>query len=147
MIVGLLILPFTAQISMANLFTLSEASSIALHGLVLIAKSKDSLKVADIAEKIDSSKHHVAKVLQRLVKAGFLASHRGPGGGFHLKMAAEEINLLDIYETIEGKITISQCPLDKPICPFDKCILNNITGKMTSEFMDYLRSQNLKMFL
>jgi Rrf2 family protein len=132
---------------MSRLFSLSEAASIALHGLVLIAKSKDGLNVTDIAEKIDSSKHHVAKVLQRLVKAGFLSSHRGPGGGFHLKMAPEDIDLLEIYETIEGKIVISQCPMDKPICAFDKCIINNITGKMTSDFKDYLKSQNLKMFL
>ena len=132
---------------MSRLFSLSEASSIALHGLVLIAKSKDGLNVVDIAQKIDSSKHHVAKVLQRLVKAGFLISHRGPGGGFHLKMAPEDIDLLDIYETIEGKINITECPLDKPICPFDKCLINNITGKMTSDFKDYLKSQNLKMFL
>ena len=132
---------------MSRLFALSEASSIALHGLVLIAKSKDGLNVVDIAQKIDSSKHHVAKVLQRLVKAGFLTSHRGPGGGFQLKMAPEEIDLLEIYETIEGKINITQCPLDKPICPFDKCIINNITGKMTLEFKDYLKSQTLKMFL
>ena len=132
---------------MSRLFALSEASSIALHGLVLIAKSKEGLKVVDIAEKIDSSKHHVAKVLQRLVKAGLLASHRGPGGGFRLKLPPDEIDLLKIYETIEGEISISKCPLDKPICPFDKCIINNITGKMTAEFKDYLKSQTVKMFL
>ena len=132
---------------MSRLFALSEASAIALHGLVLIAKSKNGLKVVDIAQKIDSSKHHVAKVLQRFVKAGYLTSHRGPGGGFRLKLAPEEIDLLEIYETIEGEINITECPLDKPICPFNICIINNITGKMTSEFKDYLQSQTLKKFL
>jgi Rrf2 family protein len=132
---------------MSRLFTLSEASTIALHSLVLIAKSKEGLKVMDIAERIDSSKHHVAKVLQRLVKAGLLYSHRGPGGGFSLKMPVEDIDLLQIYETIEGKITISECPLDKPICAFETCIINNITGKMTSDFKDYLQSRTLKMYL
>ncbi len=132
---------------MSRLFTLSEASSIGLHGLVLIAKSENGLNVLDIAEKIDSSKHHVAKVLQRLVKAGFLGSHRGPGGGFFLKKPARDISLLEIYETIEGKIVITDCPLDKPVCPFDKCIINNITGRMTGEFKDYLDGQTLDMFL
>ncbi len=132
---------------MSRLFTLSEASSIGLHGLVLIAKSENGLNVLDVAEKIDSSKHHVAKVLQRLVKAGFLGSHRGPGGGFFLKKPARDISLLEIYETIEGKIVITDCPLDKPVCPFDKCIINNITGRMTGEFKDYLDGQTLDMFL
>ena len=132
---------------MSRLFALSEASSIALHGLVLIAKSKEGLNVVDIAGKIDSSKHHVAKVLQRLVKAGLLTSHRGPGGGFHLKKEPKEIALLEIYEIIEGKINITKCPLDKPICAFDKCIINNITGKMTEEFKDYLKGQTLNLFI
>ena len=132
---------------MSRVFTLSEASSIALHGLVLVAKSENGLNVLDIAEKIDSSKHHVAKVLQRLVKAGFLGSHRGPGGGFYLRMDPEKVSLLDIYETIEGKIEVTQCPLDKPVCPFDRCLINNVTGRMTREFIDYMKGQTLNLFL
>lgn len=132
---------------MSRVFSLSEAASIALHGLVLVAKSENGLNVTDISEKIDSSRHHVAKVLQRLVKAGYLGSHRGPGGGFYLKMDPEKVTLLDVYETIEGKIEVTKCPLDKPVCPFEKCLINNITGRMTTEFIDYLRSQTLNLFL
>ena len=132
---------------MSRVFSLSEAASIALHGLVLVAKSENGLNVTDISEKIDSSRHHVAKVLQRLVKAGYLGSHRGPGGGFYLKMDPEKVTLLDVYETIEGKIEVTKCPLDKPVCPFEKCLINNITGRMTNEFIDYIRSKTLNLFL
>jgi Rrf2 family protein len=132
---------------MSRLFTLSEAASIALHGLVLIARNEKGLNVQEIAEQTQSSKHHVAKVLQRLVKSGFLGSNRGPGGGFYLLAEPDKINLLDIYEAIEGKILIAECPMDKKICPVGKCIINNITGKMTADFRDYLLGQTLKMFL
>ena len=50
---------------MSKIVTLSEAASIALHSMVLIARSEEKLNVGQIAEKIDSSKHHVAKVMQR----------------------------------------------------------------------------------
>lgn len=132
---------------MAKIVTLSEAASIALHGMILVAKSEKMINVVQIAEKMDSSKHHVAKVFQRLVKEKFIESHRGPSGGFLLKKKPEEITLLEIYEAIEGKIEISDCPIDKPICPFDKCILNNVTKDMTIQYRDYLKNQTLSMYL
>lgn len=132
---------------MAKIVTLSEAASIALHGMILVAKSEKMINVVQIAEKMDSSKHHVAKVFQRLVKEKFIESHRGPSGGFLLKKKPEDITLLEIYEAIEGKIEISDCPIDKPICPFEKCILNNVTKDMTIQYRDYLQSQTLSMYL
>lgn len=132
---------------MSKIVSLSEAASIALHGLILIAKEKEGLNVIHIAERTNTSKHHVAKVMQRLVKAGYLYSQRGPNGGFSLKKKPEEINFLDIYETIEGKIEISTCPMEKNICPFDKCIMNNVTNKMTTEFSNYLKEQTIDKYL
>jgi Rrf2 family protein len=132
---------------MSKIVSLSEAASIALHGLILIAREGESLNVIKIAERTSTSKHHVAKVMQRLVKAGFLYSQRGPSGGFALKKKPEEINFLDIYETIEGNIEISACPMEKPICPFGKCIMNNVTNKMTIEFQNYLREQTIDQYI
>src|SRR6056297_3981726 len=132
---------------MSKIVALSEAASIALHGMILIARSKKSMNVLAIAERTNTSKHHVAKVMQRLVKAGYLSSQRGPSGGFLLRKNPEDINFLDLYEVIEGKIEIGGCPMDKQICPFDKCIMNNVTNKMTVEFHDYLREQRLSEYL
>ena len=132
---------------MAKIVTLSEAASIALHGMVLIAKDEQNTNVQTIAEQTTSSKHHVAKIMQRLVKDDYLESYRGPKGGFKLKKAPHEITFLDIYESIEGKIIASSCPLDKQICGFERCIMNNITLKMTVQFRDYMQSQTLADYL
>ena len=132
---------------MSKVFTLSEAASIALHGIILIAKETEGLNVIKIAERTDTSKHHVAKVMQRLVKSGYLTSQRGPSGGFILKKNPMDINFLDIYEVIEGPIEVGECPMDKQICPFDKCIMNNVTSKMTLEFKDFLSKQTVDQYL
>ena len=129
---------------MSKIFSLTEAAAIALHGTVLIAKSNKMLNVIQIAEATGSSKHHVAKVLQRLVKDDILISHRGPHGGFSLKRKPETVTLLKIYQSIEGTIDISDCQIDNHICPFDaSCILGNIANQMTIKFKDYLESQTL----
>lgn len=132
---------------MSKIVTLTEAASIALHGMIIVAKAEKMANVIHIAELTGSSKHHVAKIFQRLVKDNFLESHRGPTGGFTLKKSPKDISLLEIYESIEGKIEVTTCPLDKHICPFDKCIMDNVTGKMTVDFRDHLKSHTLQDYL
>ena len=132
---------------MAKIFSLSEAGSIAIHSIVLIAQADRKLNVNAISDRTGSSKHHVAKVLQRLVKDDFLVSNRGPHGGFKLKRPADEINLLDVYESIEGKIEITDCPMENPICPFDKCLMSNIIKEMTLRFKEYMDAQKLSDYI
>ena len=132
---------------MSRIVSLSEAASIALHGIILIARAKDQLNVVAISEATKSSKHHVAKIMQRLVKENFLESHRGPSGGFSLRKDPKDITFLQVYEAIEGKIEIAHCPLDKPICPFGKCIMQNTTKIMTMEFHKYLKEQTLDKYI
>ena len=128
---------------MTKIVTLTEAASIALHGIIIVAKSDKKVNVMEVAEMTNSSKHHVAKIFQRLVKDGFLESHRGPTGGFLLKRKAEEITLLEIYESIEGKIEVTNCPHGKEICPFERCILGNVTRKMTIDFKRHLQNNTI----
>jgi len=132
---------------MAHVIQFSEAAFIALHGMVIVAKSEELVNVVSISERLNSSKHHVAKVMQRLVKDGYLYSHRGPTGGFALKQPADRIALLELYESIEGKIEIGDCPMDNPVCPFDKCIFNRVTSKLTRDFVEYMESKTLKEFM
>lgn len=132
---------------MSKVVSISEAASIALHGMILIARSEPSINVLQIAEKTGASKHHVAKIMQRLAKNNFLSSHRGPSGGFTLKKSPENITFLEIYETIEGSIEVTPCPLNKQVCPFDKCIMNNVTNKMTVQFRAHLQKQTLDQYL
>jgi len=132
---------------MSKIVSLSEAASIAIHGIILIARSPVSLNVIQIAEDTGTSKHHVAKVMQRLVKFNFITSQRGPTGGFMLSVSPDTLSFLEIYEAIEGKIEVSKCPMDKKVCTFDTCILDNISKRMTMEFKEYLGGQMVGMYL
>jgi Rrf2 family protein len=132
---------------MAKIVSLSEAASIALHSMILVARSKGSVNVDQIAEITHSSRHHVAKVMQRLAKNGYVGSFRGPNGGFFLSKDADKISLLEIYECIEGKVTPTKCPADKQVCSFDRCFMNNITQDLTIQFKNYMSAQSLKNYI
>lgn len=128
---------------LSKVVTISEASSIAIHSLVLIARSGESMNVNKIAESMGASRHHVAKIMQRLVKEGYVNSNRGPTGGFSLKIEPEKLTLLHIFEAIEGKLEITPCPLDHPICPFNRCLMGNILQEMTEGFREYMQNKKL----
>ncbi len=132
---------------MAKIVNISEAVSIALHSMVLVAKARSrQMNATIIADITGSSKYHVSKVLQKLVKDGFLSSQRGPLGGFELTRTPEEITLLQVFESIEGKIVISRCPLNKA-CPFGDCIFEDLTMRMTEQFRDYLNDHTLAHYI
>ncbi len=132
---------------MGRVISLSEASSIAIHAMVLIAKSESNLNVNKIAELTGASRNHLAKVMQRLVKDKYVKSTRGPLGGFLLLKPADEITMLDIYETIEGEIEQTPCPLERPVCPFSKCLMGTIIYDLTDQFKKYMKAQKLSDYL
>ncbi len=132
---------------MAKIFSMSDAASIAIHSMVLIARAEDGINAVKIAEISGFSKNHISKVLQRLVKNGLLKSVRGPMGGFTLKLDPADITLLEIYEGIEGSLDLTECPMAHDICGFDNCIMGTVVNKMTIEFRKYLKEQSLKEYL
>jgi Rrf2 family protein len=132
---------------MAKLVQLSEASSLALHSMVLIAQSEGHINVNTLAKRMGSSRNHLAKVLQQLVKYNFLRSVRGPSGGFILNKPPSMITILDIYEAIEGSIDIAECPLERQICPLNKCLMGGLIKDVTLQFKAYFRSQTLEKFI
>ncbi len=134
---------------MGKIVNLTEAASIAFHSMIIIAQQghHGQINVNHLAEKTGSSKFHISKVMQKLVKDGFLGSNRGPAGGFFLAKAPEEITLLEIYEAVEGKLEVTRCPLNRPTCPFSACIFEGVTVKMTRDFRDFIRDHTLAYYL
>jgi Rrf2 family protein len=132
---------------MAKIVHLSEAASLAIHAMVLIAKSDTHINVNVIAQEMGASRNHLAKVLQQLVKFNYLKSVRGPSGGFVLNMPPSELTILDIYQAIEGKIETPECPLDRQICPFDKCLMGGMVKSVTEQFKSYFEGQTLEKFI
>ncbi len=135
---------------MGKIVNITEAVSIALHSMVIIAQNeehKSQINVNYISEKTNSSRFHIAKVMQKLVKDGFLGSHRGPAGGFFLAKKPEDITLLEIYEAIEGKLEVTKCPLNRPTCPFKECLFEGVTVQMTKSFKNFVENHTLAHYV
>ena len=132
---------------MNNLVNVSEGSYLALHGLAYIAQHEsDRLSVKKLAEVLHASEAHLAKVFQKLSKADLVKSVRGPAGGFELNKPAEEVNFLEIYEIIEGKVKLGGCPFGKINCAFQSCIFNTELTRISQDIYDTFKNMKLSDF-
>jgi len=128
---------------MRNVIQISEAASLALHGMGILAMCGGRVSVQEIAEKTGASEAHLSKVFQRLSRAGLVNSMRGPKGGFALARPAEEITLLDIFTAIEGDPRPEPCLLSKERCIFNDCLLGDLIPEINRRFLDHLSQKTL----
>lgn len=122
----------------------SDAALIALHALAGLAESPNILvQSKDLAAIIDASEHHLAKVMQRLVRSGIVRSAKGPSGGFALAKPADTISFRDAIEAVDGSLTGDFCPFKSEKCHPEACIFGQEISKHATELLDYLSQRTI----
>ena len=126
------------------MINMSEAAVIALHSMVYIANRKNEIhSLKSVSAFFEISPNHLSKVLQRLVKAGYLISVKGPQGGFKLHEGKENSTLLEIYEVIEGKYTPAKCLFICPILPEHQCMMEPLVKDMDEIFRKFMTGNTI----
>jgi len=127
-----------------KVLNISEAATIAIHSMSLIAKSSNLIGAQEISDITGFPRSHISKVLSQLTKNKYLDSIRGPGGGFKIRGSSEKISLMDIYRLFDGEIQEStNCRMKCESCPFGDCIFGGLAKRFSKEFEDYLNQNSL----
>ena len=102
---------------------LSKKTDYALIALTYVTSlGNKAASAREIAEKHDVPVELLAKVLQRLVRRGLLASHQGTRGGYQLARRPLQISVADVIQAIDGPVTVTACSTDEGTCDqFAKC--------------------------
>lgn len=113
--------------------------------LYLARRSPDELAKADeIADEMDLPRTFVPQVLQDLQRGRLVRSRPGRHGGYALARPAEEISLLDIIETLEGRLDDVECSLRGGPCHWeDVCALHWVWSEARNALADKLREATL----
>lgn len=128
----------------SSILKISEATSLAVHAMAILSSDpKRMFSVKEIATEIDISEAHLSKVLQRLSKAGYVSSVRGPRGGFAVCKRADKVTLLDLYELIEGPLEPGGCLFDIPRCSEGKCVVSEFFEDINRQIRDFLARTSL----
>jgi|SRR5580692_11757630 Rrf2 family protein len=103
---------------------LSKKADYALIAMKHLALRGDraSSSAREIAEAYGIPIELMAKVLQRLVRRGLLASHQGTHGGYQLARVPVLISVADVIQAIDGPVTVTACSSDDAQCEqYSKC--------------------------
>jgi Rrf2 family protein len=97
----------------------NKETEYALRGLVYIKLQNIKEKrpgTAEVAKEIEAPHFFTAKILQRLVRAGFLESLKGKGGGFYFDPLKPDLPLRKLISSIEGDSSYSGCGFGNKQC-------------------------------
>ena len=97
----------------------NKETEYALRGLVYIRIQNLKGKrpgTIEIAKEIEAPRYYTAKILQRLVRSGFLESLKGKGGGFFFDETKPDLKLISLISATEGNGSFSGCGFGLMIC-------------------------------
>ena len=129
---------------MTDILKISDGSSLAFHAMALLARHPEKrASTTKMAELFGASEHTLAKVMHDLVRAGFVDSVRGAGGGFSIIRDPQKVTLLEIYEAIDGPLEEQHCLLGKPACNGKTCVMQGLMSKLHQELHGYFKKTTL----
>ena len=89
---------------------LTAFTDFAMRALMRLAGEPDRVFTTDeIAREFAISRNHLTKVVRELADAGFVATHRGAGGGFRLARPAESITIGEVVRLLEARHAMVEC--------------------------------------
>ena len=122
----------------------NKETEYALRGLVYIKLQnlKDRRPgTTEIAKEIEAPQFYTAKILQRLVREGFLKSLKGKGGGFFFDPDKPDLHLSKLISATEGDKSYSGCGFGLKYCDEDNpcpmheryAVIRDLINKLISE--------------
>jgi Rrf2 family protein len=94
----------------------------------------------DVAESYGIPPEVLAKILQRLAKAGLLHSQHGINGGYTLARPAREISAYEVIRAIDGPLFITSCITVRGECDqTQRCTIREPLRKVNQSIEDMLK--------
>jgi Rrf2 family protein len=94
----------------------------------------------DVADAYGIPQEALAKILQRLAKAGLLHSQHGINGGYTLARDPNTISAFEVIRAIDGPLFITSCVTVRGECDqSDRCNIREPLRKVNSSIEEVLR--------
>ncbi len=98
-----------------------KLSKKADYGLIAVRHlsqygGSQACSAAEISAACGISGALMAKVLQKLARAGLVVARHGSGGGYQLSRQAGEISVFEVIDAIDGPLRITSCVTRRGEC-------------------------------
>ncbi len=97
----------------------SKTFAYALRAMTYVAKKsneKKKVNLEELASSVQLSQHYLGKIMQELVRKGFLNSMKGPGGGYWLDSNQGKLTIYELLSAVDGDQIVNSCIMGKLKC-------------------------------
>lgn len=126
----------------AAMLKLTKKADYGLMAMKHLAEHADqgACSAKDVADAYGIPQEALAKILQRLAKAGLLNSLHGTNGGYTLARDANRISAFEVIRAIDGPLFITSCITVRGECDqTDRCTIREPLRRVNQSIEDVLR--------
>lgn len=112
----------------------------AVRTLLYLAATENAnyISATALAKEIGLPLNFLRRICSLLIRAGYLDSREGAGGGVRLLRDPKKINVLEIMTLFHGPPELSECKFRKALCPNrESCVLR----KRILKIEDYVKQE------
>jgi Rrf2 family protein len=125
-----------------QLLKLTKKADYGLMAMKHLAEHSDdgACSAKDVADSYGIPVEALAKILQRLVKAGLLQSQHGTKGGYTLARNARMISAFEVIRAIDGPLFITSCITVRGECDqSERCTIREPLRRVNDSIEEVLR--------
>lgn len=129
---------------------LSTKGQYGVRAMFEIAKGypDQPVTIREIAERQDVSVAYLEQILNKLRRAGFVRSVRGPGGGYLLVREPKGISIAEILNELEGPLAITSClDPDEGCARVEGCVTHLLWKSLGAKIRAFLETITLQDLL
>ncbi len=128
------------------MFRISRKLDYGIQLMVALAKENEGkpIPTAKLSEMLEIPLPFLHQIGHSLMQAGLIKASPGPRGGIKLSLPAEDISVLAIAESLEGKICLNSCISENDVCQkIEDCTAQNMWATMQDQIVNFLGEINL----
>jgi len=100
--------------------------------------------LADISERQSISLPYLEQLFSRLRQGGLVTSVRGPGGGYRVALALEDVSVSSIIRAVDEQIDATQCGGNENCKDEKRCMTHDLWTSLNHRIFDYLEGVSLQ---
>ena len=94
--------------------------------------------LAEISKRQEISLSYLEQLFAKLRRAGLVSSVRGPGGGYQLGKAPEDISMASIINSVNEKTDVTRCGRKGTCQKGEMCLTHHLWCDLSDQIHDFL---------
>jgi len=101
------------------------------------------ITLADISRRQSISLSYLEQLFSRLRRRGLVESVRGPGGGYRLSRAAEQVSVVSVITAVDEEVDATRCGGLGNCQDSQPCLTHELWCDLSQQIHDFLAGINL----